>query len=132
MAGAGSEHQRTVRSTAVAGDIPRNGLDYRFTLANERTFLGWSRTALALVAGGVAIAELVPEFGFPGARLAVGVALTLLGAAVAAGALKRWRSVQSAMERDDALPSTHMPLLLTLALTVVGLLVALLLVFGSP
>ena len=27
--------------------------DYRFTLANERTFLAWLRTALALIAGGV-------------------------------------------------------------------------------
>jgi putative membrane protein len=27
--------------------------DYRFTLANERTFLAWIRTALALLAGGV-------------------------------------------------------------------------------
>ena len=31
------------------GDDP----DYRFTLANERTFLAWIRTALALLAGGV-------------------------------------------------------------------------------
>ena len=27
--------------------------DYRFSLANERTFLAWIRTALALLAGGV-------------------------------------------------------------------------------
>ena len=26
--------------------------DYRFTLANERTFLAWVRTALGLLAGG--------------------------------------------------------------------------------
>ena len=31
------------------GDDP----DYRFTLANERTFLAWIRTALAILAGGV-------------------------------------------------------------------------------
>jgi hypothetical protein len=31
--------------------------DYRFTLANERTFLAWIRTALALIAGGVAVAS---------------------------------------------------------------------------
>ncbi len=29
--------------------------DPRFTLANERTFLAWVRTALALLAGGIAI-----------------------------------------------------------------------------
>jgi hypothetical protein len=31
--------------------------DYRFTFANERTFLAWIRTALALIAGGVAVAS---------------------------------------------------------------------------
>lgn len=36
--------------------------DYRFTLANERTFLAWIRTALALIAGGVAVAQLLPRF----------------------------------------------------------------------
>lgn len=35
--------------------------DYRFSLANERTFLAWLRTALALLGGGVALASLVPE-----------------------------------------------------------------------
>ena len=34
----------------LAGKTP----DYRFTLANERTFLAWIRTALALMAGAVA------------------------------------------------------------------------------
>lgn len=37
--------------------------DYRFTLANERTFLAWIRTALAPVAGAVALAGLAPDFG---------------------------------------------------------------------
>jgi uncharacterized membrane protein YidH (DUF202 family) len=76
--------------------------------------------------------QLVPEFGFDGARLALGVTLTLTGAAVAAGALQRWRNVQSAMERDRALPPTRMPLLLALALTIAAILVALLLIVGSP
>ncbi|MGH3672809.1 MAG: DUF202 domain-containing protein, partial [Pseudonocardiaceae bacterium] len=32
--------------------------DYRFTLANERTFLAWLRTALALLAAAVAVVQL--------------------------------------------------------------------------
>ena len=35
--------------------------DYRFTLANERTFLAWQRTALGLLAAAVAVVQLVPE-----------------------------------------------------------------------
>ena len=41
--------------------------DPRFTLANERTFLAWSRTALALVAAGLGIVQLLPPF--PGVPL---------------------------------------------------------------
>ncbi|WP_163540613.1 YidH family protein, partial [Klebsiella pneumoniae] len=33
--------------------------DYRFSLANERTFLAWIRTALALLAGAIAIEQLL-------------------------------------------------------------------------
>jgi putative membrane protein len=37
--------------------------DYRFTLANERTFLAWQRTALGLLAAAVAAVQLLPEVG---------------------------------------------------------------------
>src|SRR6476661_4070594 len=56
--------------------------DYRFTLANERTFLSWIRTALALIAGGVAVVQLVPDFGFPGSRRIVGALLAGMGVAL--------------------------------------------------
>jgi putative membrane protein len=42
--------------------------DPRFTLANERTFLAWIRTALALPAGGVALEALTVSL-LPGLRL---------------------------------------------------------------
>jgi len=51
--------------------------DYRFTLANERTFLAWIRTALALIAGGVAVVQLVPALSIPGVRHGLGSVLTL-------------------------------------------------------
>lgn len=105
--------------------------DYRFTLANERTFLAALRTSLALLAGAVAMVQLVPEFGVPGARLGVGIALAVLAVWVAAAAMLRWRRVQRAMERDDDLPSTRIPLLLGTALIVITVVVAALLGFAA-
>ena len=44
--------------------------DARFTLANERTFLAWNRTALALVVAGLGIVQLLPPFpGVPWAGI---------------------------------------------------------------
>ena len=45
---------RFPRRVYEAGTEP----DPRFTMANERTFLAWIRTALALIAGGVALEAL--------------------------------------------------------------------------
>ena len=33
--------------------------DYRFSLANERTFLAWIRTALAVLAGGILLHQFL-------------------------------------------------------------------------
>jgi putative membrane protein len=97
--------------------------DYRFTLANERTFLAWIRTALALIAGGVAVVQLVPEFGIPGGRHALGGLLTAGGGLLAALAVRRWQRVQAAMRRDADLPPTRLPVLLGIALLAVAILV---------
>ena len=113
-------------------EVPREP-DYRFTLANERTFLAWLRTALALLAAGVAVVQLVPEFGVTGARHVVGIALAVLGTWVAVASMLRWRRVQRAMECGDDLPPTRLPLLLGTALALLAVAVAVLLVFsGGP
>jgi putative membrane protein len=107
------------------GDPTGNGQepDYRFTLANERTYLAWIRTALALIAGGVAVVQLVPAFGVPGGRHALGVVLTACGGLLAALAVRRWQRVQVAMRRDADLPPTRLPALLGIVLLAVTLLV---------
>jgi putative membrane protein len=108
--------------------------DYRFTLANERTFLAWVRTSLALIAGGVAVVQLVPEFAFPGARHALGVLLTIGGGVLSVAALRRWRQVQEAMRREEDLPPTRIPAVLglTLAALTVFLVVLLALSVERP
>ena len=97
--------------------------DYRFTLANERTFLAWIRTALALIAGGVAVIELVPPFGIPGVRHVLSVLLTAGGGLLAALAVRRWQRVQAAMRQDVGLPPTRLPVLLGSAVLTVTILV---------
>jgi putative membrane protein len=105
--------------------------DYRFTLANERTFLAWIRTALALIAGGVAVAQLVPAFGIPGTRHALSVLLTAGGGLLAALAVRRWQRVQGAMRRDAELPPTRLPALLGGALLAMTILVLVVLLVPS-
>ena len=105
--------------------------DYRFTLANERTFLAWLRTSLALVAAGVAVVQLVPEFGFTGARHVIGVTLAALGLLVAVGAIRRWLRVQAAMRRGADLPVSRMPVALGAALAVLAVAVAVVLLVSG-
>jgi putative membrane protein len=72
-------------------------VDYRFILANERTFLAWMRTALGMVAGGVALHQFVTvekdEFLLP----AISIVTILLGALVALTGTVRWVRMDSAM-----------------------------------
>ena len=51
-----------IKKVVVTGEPEGDGgtePDARFTFANERTFLAWSRTALALIAGGLAVSQLL-------------------------------------------------------------------------
>ena len=97
--------------------------DYRFTLANERTFLAWIRTALALLAGAVAVVQFAPEFSIPGGGKKLAGLLAIVSIASVAGAALRWNSAQRAMRRDGPLPSTFMPWFLAAAVSIIGLLV---------
>lgn len=76
--------------------------DPRFSLANERTFLSWIRTALALLAGGIAVEAFgVLEDPF---RKGVAILLLLLGMFVSGGAYVRWVGVERAMRNKAPLP----------------------------
>src|SRR5438552_3901781 len=52
-----SDRDRFAADVPPAIDPAPGFPDYRFSLANERTYLAWIRTALALVAAGVAAAK---------------------------------------------------------------------------
>jgi putative membrane protein len=78
--------------------------DPRFTLANERTFLAWIRTSLALVAGGIAIEAFTSGLFVEPARKGLAVLLLLLGMMLSAGAAVRWIRVERSMRNKEPLP----------------------------
>lgn len=98
--------------------------DYRFTLANERTFLAWIRTALALAAGGLAAVTILDDF--PGEEY-LGVGLLALAFLTAASAYRRWALNERAMRLDEPLPSSRLPMLMAIGVAVVAVIATVLL-----
>ena len=113
---AGRDGERAADSTAECEP------DYRFTLANERTFLAWQRTALGLLAAAVAVVQLVPELSIPGARHALGLLLAVLAILTSGMGLVRWEQADRAMRRGGPLPRHPTPAYLAVGLIVVGLI----------
>ncbi len=85
--------------------------DYRFTLANERTFLAWIRTALAMLAAGIAVVQLLPDLGPRPVRLAAGLLLAVLSLLLAATSHQRWRLVDDAIRTGTPLVRPWQPAL---------------------
>lgn len=100
---------------------PRPELDYRFSLANERTYLAWVRTALALVAGGIAAAKAL-NFEHDLARWLVAAPPVLGGVLLAAMAPRRMHAYERAMRSDRSLPVGGHPALLAVGLAAYGVL----------
>jgi putative membrane protein len=99
--------------------------DYRFSLANERTLLAWLRTALALIAGGVAMTQFAPDLGFPAGGPAVSVGLLLGGLITALAGHRRYVRNERAIAADEPLPVSSVPTWVTglVVLLVLALLV---------
>lgn len=104
--------------------------DYRFTLANERTFLAWIRTALSLLAGGVLLHQFSHQLGPRWVVVALAVLLAVIGAILAIVAYTRWRANEIAMRTGKALPFTILlPLLAGFSLLAAAV-IAVLMVLG--
>ena len=103
--------------------------DYRFTLANERTFLSWIRTALALMAAAVAVVHLLPDVGVTGTRRVIGGFLIVAALTISVFAYPRWLSVQRAMRTGEPLPRTFVLPVVAALLTVAGVIAMIAAVF---
>jgi putative membrane protein len=117
--------------TGTSADPARRGgedhrePDARFTLANERTFLAWNRTALALVVGGLAIVQLLPPFpGLQWGRHLLAVPMIVFGGALSIGSLAEWSRNQRALRRGEPLPRSYLPRVLVAFIAVTALAAA--------
>lgn len=117
---------RTDESACRADDAEP---DYRFTLANERTFLAWIRTSLAFVAGGVAIRQVAPDVGSSVRGLSLAVIAIALGGILACASLRRWFRNTLAIRKGLPLPPTGVPFVVTVGLVAVACLALLVAVY---
>ncbi|WP_432546257.1 DUF202 domain-containing protein [Kineococcus sp. SYSU DK004] len=111
---------RFPRSVYGTGSEP----DPRFSLANERTFLAWLRTALALLAAGVALEALALPLQ-PGLRLAASLLLVVLGLATPVQAWRGWARDERALRRAEPLASPVLAAPLAAGVLLAGVLVLL-------
>ncbi|WP_106400486.1 YidH family protein [Actinocorallia populi] len=98
--------------------------DPRFTLANERTFLAWVRTSLALIGGGIAL-EALPLPLQPAFRAAAALLLLLLGLLVPVLAWLSWAVAERRMRRREPLPSSWVTAPLAIGVSAVAALTVL-------
>lgn len=95
--------------------------DPRFTLANERTFLAWIRTALALLAGAIAVEAFTLELFIPEIRKTLSISLLALAMLISASASVRWLNVERALRHRTPLPLPALVPLLSMGGTLVTL-----------
>jgi putative membrane protein len=103
--------------------------DYRFTLANERTFLAWIRTALALAAGGLGAIALLPDLD---GSEPLGLGLLVMSFVMAASSYRRWVHNEQAMRLGTPLYASRLPMLIAVGTAVFAIVGAVLLVISNP
>jgi len=92
--------------------------DARFTLANERTFLAWIRTALGVIAAAVALETFAGDVVGPVVRTTLSCTLLVFSALLVIAALRRWLQIEAAMRTERPLPPPRIAFLLAAMLAV--------------
>lgn len=111
--------------------LPGEAPDYRFSLANERTFLAWIRTALGVLAAGVGLDQLAPDLATPLIREVVAMALCLFAGCLALFAYLRWLKTEKAMRLKQDLPYTPVLLLLSIIMALIAVAVLFMVLYGG-
>lgn len=104
--------------------------DYRFSLANERTFLAWIRTALAFLAAAIGIDQLAPNLATPMVRESIALLLCFFAGTLAAYAYIRWVSNEKAMRFKLDLPYTSFLKVISVFMAVIAFVIILLIAYA--
>lgn len=130
---AGEAREQQPSGAQKAVQVSRRVSDH---LANERTFLAWTRTGLATIAFGFVVERfglLLRELGVKGITISVsfhystffGVALTLLGVVMMIVALVNFLHIRKAIDQEEFHPRAWYAIVLTVLASVIGVLLAL-------
>jgi putative membrane protein len=107
---------------------PEGEPDYRFTLANERTFLAYQRTSIGLVAAALAVFNLLDAYW---AVQLLGALLLVAGAVATLGGYLRYRSVERSIRSGAALKANLAAHVLAVAVMICLVAAALTVVVGA-
>jgi putative membrane protein len=97
--------------------------DPRFSLANERTFLAWIRTGLALLAGAAALDALDLPLNDT-LQYLMSALLAVAGLLVAFSAWRGWARTEHAMRTETALPPNPAMAIVLVTVAIVGVVLA--------
>ena len=100
--------------------------DYRFLLANERTFLAWIRTALSLQIAGLGVLQFLTH-GDDAVRYTLGVSLVVAGSYVGTTGYLRYYRNERAIRANEDLTSIRSSAVVAAAVIVLPLLAAIVL-----
>lgn len=112
---------------AQVGEAP----DYRFSLANERTFLAWIRTALGFLAAGVGLDQLAPDLATPLIREMVSLLLCLFAGGLAIYGYLRWLRNEKAMRLKQDLPYSRSLRVISLFMMIVAAAAMIMVLYGG-
>jgi putative membrane protein len=101
-------------------------VDYRFLLANERTYLAYVRTALSLQVAGLGVLQFLTH-GHVAVRYGLGIVLVLTGSYVGASGHRRFRANEAAIRSGAEMHTAASSTVVTAAVVAVPLIAAVLL-----
>ena len=128
LASAGRRVGQTAAMEKMSSTPPGHA-DYRFLLANERTFLAYVRTALALEVAGFGILQFLTH-SQDVVREGFGISMVAAGSFVGLIGYRRFRSNETTIRAGGDMRTAQSPVVLALAVGALPLVAALLVTFA--